>query len=310
MIRSRRALRTERTEGSAVALSLLACLAALAGCAPSVPALPLASAPDPARGEYLFNAADCVGCHTDKKHGGARLAGGGEIETPFGAYVSRNITPDPVFGIGAWSDADFLRALRWGVSPGGEHYFPAFPFPSFTGMTDRDILDIKAYLFTQMPQPVANRPHEVGFPFDMRASAVLWREIYFTPGPLLPDPGASEAWNRGRYLVTAVGHCGDCHTPRDAFGGSEPERRFAGARLAGPAHKLAPNISPDAENGLGNWSLDDIATVLKTGVTRSGDFVGAPMSDVVEGTAKLSDADRHAIAVYLKSVPPQPGKGG
>jgi mono/diheme cytochrome c family protein len=262
------------------------------------------------RGEYLFNAAGCVGCHTDKENGGARLAGGRAIETPFGAYFSRNITPDPVHGIGAWSDADFLRALRRGIAPDGAHYFSAFPFPAFTGMTDRDILDIKAYLFTQKPEPTQNKPTAAGFPFNVRVAMVLWRALYFTPGPLEPDPAKSTEWNRGAYLVKAVSHCGECHTPRTALGGLEHDRELAGARLPGPGDKRAPNITPDATDGTGSWTIDDAAALLKIGIKQNGDFVGEPMSDVVEGTGKLSDADRRAIAVYLKSVPAVPGKGG
>ncbi|HKW54713.1 MAG TPA: cytochrome c, partial [Stellaceae bacterium] len=273
-----------------------------------------ASAADPAaarRGKYLLDAANCAGCHTDTKHGGARLAGGKAIDTPFGAYLSRNITPDPTDGIGNWSDADFLRALRQGLSPSGAHYFPAFPFPSFTGMTDRDILDIKAYLMTETPVAQPDKPHDVPFPFDVRATMVLWRLLYFTPGPLAPDPAQSAEWNRGAYLVTAVSHCGECHTPRNFLGALQNDRRFAGARLAGPDAKRAPNITPEPRDGIGAWSIDDIANLLKTGMTPEGDFVAAPMSEVVDaGTAKLSDSDRRSIAVYLKSVPVQAGKAG
>jgi mono/diheme cytochrome c family protein len=261
-------------------------------------------------GKYLFDAANCVGCHTDTKHGGARLAGGKAIDTPFGAYYSRNITPDPAYGIGNWSDGDFLRALRQGVSPTGAHYFPAFPFTSFTRMTDRDILDIKAYLFTQPPVARANRAHDVPFPFDVRATMLLWRLLYFGEGPLEPDPEQSPEWNRGAYLVNAVSHCGECHTPRNFLGALDADRRFAGARLAGPDAKRVPNITSDPRDGIGAWSLDDIAALLKTGITPEGDVVGAAMSEVVEGTAKLTDSDRRSIALYLKSLPAQPGKGG
>jgi mono/diheme cytochrome c family protein len=274
-------------------------------------AVPIAADPEAAkRGEYLFNAGNCVGCHTDKQHGGARLAGGGAIETPFGTYFSRNITPDPVHGIGAWSDADFLQALRQGISPGGEHYFSAFPFPAFTFMSDRDILDIRAYLATQPPSAQPNRPHEVSFPYDVRLSMVLWRALYFEPGPMASNPAQSAEWNRGAYLATAVSHCGECHTPRTALGGLDQDRRFGGNKLSGPKGKLAPNISTDMTNGIGKWSSKDIVELLKSGVTPDGDFVAAPMSEVVEGTAKLTDADRMALATYLKSLPAVPGKGG
>jgi len=285
----------------------------LAACA-GTPPLPGAPAvPDPAavaRGQYLFDAANCVGCHTDKARGGARLAGGRAVETPFGAYVSRNITPDLEHGIGAWSDADFLRALRDGRSPSGAHYFAAFPFASFTRMTDRDITDIRAYLATQPAAAAANRPHDVPFPFDVRLTMLAWRALYFEEGPLAPDPGRDAEWNRGAYLVEAVAHCGECHTPRTWLGGREDDRRLAGSRLYGNGASRAPNITPDPVDGIGRWSIDDIVAVLRSGTVPSGDTVGAPMSEVVEGTAKLTDGDRRAIAVYLKSLPALPGKGG
>jgi mono/diheme cytochrome c family protein len=285
-------------------------VAVLAGCAPDRP-VPVAPAPPPddtavARGAVLAAAANCAGCHTDATHGGARFAGGKAIETPFGAYYSRNITPDPEHGIGRWSDGDFLRALREGLSPSGAHYFAAFPFAAFTGMTDRDILDIFAYLRSQPPAPTANRAHDVGFPFDVRLSMVLWRALYFTEGPLAQDPAHDAEWNRGAYLANAVAHCGECHTPRTALGGLDATRRFAGARLAGPDPKTVPDITPQRGDGIASWSLDDIARVLKDGTTPIGDTVAAPMSEVVEGTAQLSDADRRAIAVYLKALPALP----
>ncbi len=263
------------------------------------PAVPDADAVK--RGEYLADAADCVGCHTDKKHHGQPFAGGGEVPTPFGIYFSGNITPDPVHGIGAWSDQDFLRALRQGISPSGEYYFPAFPFPSFTGMTDRDILDIRAYLLTQQRATTVNQPPAAAFPYNVRSSMEPWRLLYFSEGPLAPDPSKAPEWNRGRYLVSAVAHCGECHTPRDSMGGLETEHSLAGA-------DLAPNITPDVAHGIGKWSLDDIATVLKLGKKPDGSAVKSPMSEVAEGTSKLTDADRLAIAVYLKSVPALPSQ--
>ncbi|MBV8653021.1 MAG: cytochrome c [Alphaproteobacteria bacterium] len=294
--------------------ALVAALAAIVSCDGEAPvATTPPTTPDPAaaaRGQYLANAANCVGCHTDKEHGGALFAGGKAVDTPFGAYYSHNITPDPVNGIGAWSDADFLRALRRGVSPTGAHYFPAFPYTSFTRMTDDDIRDIHAYLLTLTPEPTKNRPHDVSFPYDVRLTMVPWRMLYFTPGVFQPDPNHDATWNRGAYLVTAVAHCGECHTPRDFLGAVEDDRAFGGGTLYGPGAKHAPNITPDPADGIGKWSLDNIVTVLKFGQLPNGDFVSAPMSEVVTGTAKLTDADRMAIAVYVKSLPPVPGKGG
>jgi mono/diheme cytochrome c family protein len=292
-------------------LVMLALSGAIYACSPGRHVPAPQSAPDAdavIRGEYLANAGNCAGCHTDKKHHGQPFAGGGEVPTPFGIYYSRNITPDPDFGIGAWSDQDLLRALRQGISPSGAPYFPAFPFPSFTGMTDRDILDIRAYLLTQQPAAIGNMPHAVSFPYNLRSTMVFWRLLYFNEGPLAPDPSRSPEWNRGRYLVDAVAHCGECHTPRNFVGASEKGRSFAGAQLSGADGKWAPNITPDAAHGIGKWSLDDIATVLQLGTTPDGSVVETPMSEIVEGTSKLTDADRAAIAVYLKSVPGLPSQ--
>jgi mono/diheme cytochrome c family protein len=294
-------------------LVVLAVSATISACSPAG-RLPAAQSDHPAppdadavkRGEYLTDAANCVGCHTDKKHHGPPFAGGGEVPTPFGVYFSRNITPDPEHGIGAWSDQDFLRALRQGISPSGEYYFPAFPFPSFTGMTDRDILDIRAYLLTQKPAPIVNKPPEVRFPYGIRSTMAFWRLLFFKEGPLTPDPGKDAEWNRGRYLVSAIAHCGECHTPRNSLGAPETGHSLAGAQLAGADGNYAPNITPDVAHGIGKWSLDDIANVLKLGLTPDGSPVEAPMSEVVDGTSKLTDADRSAIAVYLKSVPALP----
>ena len=279
------------------ALFGLFCLAlALQGCAERRGDLNgAAAAPDPAaakRGEYLYIAGNCGGCH-------GKGEGGRAIATAFGTFYSRNITPDPAHGIGRWSDKDFIRALRDGVSPEGEYYFPAFPFTSFTGMSDRDILDLRAYLTTLAPSSAANRPADTILP---RAAMALWRGFYFTPGPWARDPSRSEEWNRGAYLANAVAHCGECHTPRDALGGMEIARRFAGGKLADNSGKDAPNLTPAR---LGAWRVEDFATVLETGMKPDGDFVAKPMSEVAEATAKLTPADRRAIAAYIKSLPPK-----
>lgn len=289
----------------------MAIVCSLVGCAPQRIAPAGISSADPgavARGEYLVTAANCAGCHTDKDHGGARFAGGKPVYTPFGEFYSRNITPDPDHGIGTWSDRDFLTALRTGISPAGAHYFPVFPFTSFTWMTDRDILDIKAYLFSQPPAPAVNRPHDVMFPFDMRIMMAPWRALYFREGPFVPAAGQGVEWNRGAYLATAVVHCPECHTPRNLLGASESDRAFAGAPVYGPGHNYAPNITSDPRDGIGSWSLDDVTTLLSLGMTPKGDFVAGPMAEVVDGTAKLTNADRRAIAVFIKSLPPRSGR--
>ena len=259
---------------------------------------------DAERGKYLFAAAGCATCHTDKKGKGAPLAGGRKLKTPFGVFFSPNITPDPEVGIGKWSDRDFIRALRQGVAPDGRHYFPVFPYPSYTGITERDILDLKAYLFTRPPAKTANKPHDAAPPFGWRFLVPLWKALYFTPGPFRDDPARSAQWNRGAYLVTALGHCAECHTPRDGLGGPKSGMALAGT-TKGPEGGLIPNITPDKETGIGRWSDGDLQEVLKSGMLPDGDFVGDVMGDVVdETTGRLKVADIKAIIHYLRSVAP------
>lgn len=254
------------------------------------------------RGEVLFNAADCTGCHTDAKGGGQPLAGGRPLATPFGTFYGPNITPDKQYGIGGWTAAQFHDALRKGVDREGHYLFPVFPFPSFTGMSDADIADLYAYLQSRPVVAQPNKPHEVKAPFGWRFLQVFWRALFFTPGPLAPVEGQSAEWNRGRYLAEAVVHCGECHTPRNFMGGIKRGQAFAG-NPQGPDGQKAPNITADAETGIGKWSVEDIATLLKTGQTPEFDFVGSGMAEVVKGTAALSDEDRRAIAVYVRSIP-------
>jgi mono/diheme cytochrome c family protein len=255
------------------------------------------------RGEILFGAADCTGCHTDAKGGGQPLAGGRALQTPFGLFYSPNITADRQFGIGGWSEAEFRRALRQGIGRRGQYLFPVFPFTSFTGMSDGDIADLYAYLEARPAIATANKPHQVGPPFGWRFLLVFWRLLFFDQGPLAPVPAQSAEWNRGRYLAEAVVHCGECHTPRNFMGALRRSRGYSG-NPDGPDGQKAPNITPDPETGIGTWSLDDITTLLKTGQTPDFDFVGSGMAEAVKGMAALSDGDRRAIAVYLKSLPP------
>ena len=244
-----------------------------------------------------------MGCHTDAKNKGQALAGGRALKTPFGIYYSPNITPDPDTGIGKWSDQDFLRALRNGVAPDGSHYFPVFPYPSYTGMTDRDMLDIKAYIFTLPKQQSPNRPHDVPPPFGWRFLMPVWKTLFFTPGPLRPDPAKSAQWNRGAYLVRAVGHCGECHTPRNLLGAKKPDMHMAGT-AEGPDGGTVPNITPDRKTGIGRWSADELEDFLDSGMLPDGDFAGSDMGDVIDqSTSRLSTADRKAMVAYLRSLP-------
>jgi len=259
---------------------------------------------DVKRGEYLFAAAGCKGCHTDVKHKGPPLAGGRQLKTAFGVFYSPNITPDLDYGIGKWSDADFIRALRFGLAPDGRHYFPVFPYPSYTGITDRDLMDIKAYLFTRPASAKANKPHDINPLFGQRFLIAVWKTLYFKPGPFKPSPEKSGIWNRGAYLVNALSHCAACHTPRNALGVIKRDRWMAGTN-EGPQGGTIPNITPDRETGIGRWPKGDLEEVLQTGLLPDGDFVGDSMGEVVDDvTGKLVSDDIKAIATYLRSLPP------
>jgi mono/diheme cytochrome c family protein len=256
------------------------------------------------RGKYLFRIAGCLGCHTDVKNKGAPLAGGRALRTPFGTFYGPNITAHPDAGIGGWSDEDFVRALRQGVAPEGHHYFPVFPYPSFTGMTEEDMLAIKAYIFSLPAIDQANRPHEIDFPFGWRFLMTFWKWVNFPQGPMVPDPSRSETWNRGAYLAEALGHCGECHTPRDVMGALDASMAYAGTP-DGPDGEDVPNITADPETGIGRWSDGDLRFLLRTGLLPDGDAVGGAMGEVVdEGTSHLTDADIEGIITYLKSLPP------
>src|SRR6201984_662803 len=216
------------------------------------------------RGEYLVRAGGGFSCHTVA--GGEKLAGGRALATPFGTFYSPNITPDPDTGIGRWTDAQFLRALREGVRPDGANYFPVFPYASFTGITDSDATAIKAYLFSLPAVRQQNRPHDVAFPFSWRFLQAGWKLLFFTPGPFQPVSDRNAAYNRGAYLVTALAHCGECHTPRNSLGGLRSGLALAGTP-DGPYGQSVPNITPDHATGIGDWETDDIVTLLKTGKT-------------------------------------------
>ena len=282
-------------------LALLAS-AMLAGAA--VAAEPDPASEDPAaRGAYVLHAAGCATCHTDVANGGAFLAGGRMLSSPWGAIAAPNITPDAETGIGGWSDEDFVRALSEGKSPAGRTYYPAFPYTAYTHMRREDMLDLKAYLDTVEPVRAPNRPHALRFPFSVRLFLHPWRWLFFERGPDRPDPGADERVARGRYLVEALGHCAECHTPRNMLGATKRARHMAGSRY-GPGGLSVPNITPDVETGIGAWSALDLVFFLRTGFTPAGDDVQGEMREAIDdGLRHLTQADLEAIAAYLKSLP-------
>jgi mono/diheme cytochrome c family protein len=255
-----------------------------------------------AKGEYLTRAGGCFSCHTAP--GGQPLAGGRALATPFGTFYSPNITPDAETGIGRWTDAQFLRALHNGVRPDGSDYFPVFPYPSFTGITRVDALAIKAYLFSRPAVRHPNRVHDVAFPFSWRFLQSGWRLLFFRPGPFRPSPDRTAGYNRGAYLVTALGHCGECHTPRNALGATRSSLQLAG-NADGPDRQIVPNITPDPATGIGQWQKPDLMGLLKTGTTPEQTTVKGAMREAIEdGFKYLRDDDLAAIADYLLAQPP------
>lgn len=256
------------------------------------------------RGEYLFRAGGCVSCHTDEKNKGPALAGGRALETPFGTFFSPNITPDKATGIGNWSDADFLRALKQGKRPDGANYFPVFPYPTYTKMTDADALAIKAYLFSLPAVNRPNKPHDVGFPFSWRFLQTGWRVLFFSPGDWKADSSKPASWNRGGYLVEALAHCQECHTPRNKLGGLETAKAFSGTK-DGPEGQAVPNITPDKDTGIGFWTREDLAKALKTGETPNYSELARSMREAIEhGLKYLTEEDRLAMAEYILSQKP------
>jgi len=267
-------------------------------------ASPVVSAADDLleRGRYLTYAGGCISCHTEDVEDAAPLAGGRALETPFGTFFSPNITPHRETGIGDWSEDGFLAALWQGISPEGEHYFPAFPYTSYTGVSRADGLAIRAYLLSLDPVSKVNREHDLSWYMSSRLAAGAWKAVNFEPRRFAPEAGRDEQWNRGAYLVRHLGHCGECHTPRGVTGVLDRGAEMAGGELG--SEKI-PNITPHASDGIGRWSTSDIEYFLDFGMLPGGDFAGSSMAEVIEdNTSKLTREDRLAIAAYLKSLPP------
>ena len=272
------------------------CALLLLACAGS------ANAQDARRGAYLAKAADCIGCHTEQKPDATAFAGGRALATPFGTFYGTNITPDEKNGIGRWTEADFFRAMQKGKRPDGWPYFPAFPYPSFTKITDKDLRDLWAYLRSLPPSPRANHPHELRFPFRFRVLLFPWKWLFFTPGRFAGAPGATQLLERGAYLVQALGHCGECHTPRNFFGSSKKDRYLAGGK--GPDGKNVPNLTPTRLEKLSDADLKDLLT---SGIYPDGDLPAEAMAEVIRNTtSQLTAQDLDALIAYLRSLPRLP----
>ena len=274
-----------------------------AGAAPAIAGAP-ASADALARGEYLTKAADCVACHTVPESG-RPFAGGVAFKLPIGTIYSSNITADPINGIGGWSDDEFLRAVRDGIGKNGEHLYPAFPYTSYTKLSRDDVLAIKAYLLSLPAVKQPNRANDLGFPFNQRWAIGFWNAAFFKDRRFVADAGKPAEWNSGAYLASALGHCRECHTPRNLAFGLEHGKELSGEELQG---WRAYNITPDVKYGIGAWSDAEIAQYLKTGFAAGHASAGGPMGEAVSHSLQYLDAaDVTALIAYLRSVPAHEG---
>jgi mono/diheme cytochrome c family protein len=260
--------------------------------------------PDLANGLTTFNAGGCSSCHAvPNQPDRLRLGGGLAIASPFGTFYVPNISPDPNDGIGRWTEADFVTAVQKGTSPTGVHYFPAFPYTSYQHAKLEDVRDLFAYLKTLAPVSGKVRDHDMRFPFSIRRNVGVWKFLFMDGKPFVADAARSAQWNRGAYLVNSLGHCVECHSPRNFLGGIVAAQRFAG----GPdpeGEGWVPNIT---QKGLAEWSAKDIEYFLETGQMPDGDSAGGSMARVIKNTSQLSPEDRAGIADYIKSLAPVDG---
>lgn len=265
--------------------------------------------PSAAAGERIFWAGGCASCHATpvdgkRARGDAklRLGGGAEFETEYGVFRAPNISPHETDGIGGWSMLDFVNAMQKGVSPRGKHYYPSFPYTSYARMRTEDVMDLKAYLDTLPAVGGGPDGHELAFPWNVRRGLGAWKRLYLDDAAVVALDTDDPAVLLGQSLVEGAGHCGECHTPRDGFGGLLAERWLAGAPDMEGRGRV-PNITPGAGE-LSGWSAGDISYYLESGFTPEFDTVGGTMVAVQENMAQLTRADRDAIAAYLKSIPP------
>jgi mono/diheme cytochrome c family protein len=270
----------------------------------TIPAAPVTAiephTPDLANGREMFYAGGCSSCHAvPKQNDPTRLGGGLALGSPFGTFYVPNISSDPRDGIGDWSDIQFITAMTKGVSPAGEHLFPAFPYTSYYNMRYGDLRDLFAYLKTLPAVAGRVRDHDLWFPFNIRRAVGIWKLLFFNSEPFTPDASKSAQWNRGAYLVNGPGHCAECHSPRDVFGAVIESLRFSG----GPSPDGQGGVPNITQYKLENWTEQDIAGTLTDGVTPDAGLVGGSMIEVVANTSKLTAGDRMAIAAYIKSLP-------
>ncbi|CAK0744736.1 putative Diheme cytochrome c-type [Gammaproteobacteria bacterium] len=258
------------------------------------------------QGQYIFRLAGCQGCHTDTKHKGAVLAGGRALVTPFGTFYPPNLTSDPKFGLGNWSEDDFIRALKNGVSPSGKSYFPVFPYTSYTHMSREDMHALWAYLRTVPAVVQPNRDHDLPW-YLGRLASWGWQFLFFTPDLVGMPSSPATAVNRGAYIATALAHCEECHTPRNIFGVLNHRMAYAGTK-DGPEGTSVPSITKDTKNRISKWSHSDLVDFFTEGALPDGDYVGGLMAEVVDnGLKHLTKEDAKALATYIllfQSAPP------
>lgn len=253
---------------------------------------------NPNQGAYLARMSGCIACHTNVEGGGAPLAGGLLLDTKFGKFYAPNLTTHKNAGLGNWTIAQFSKAVRQGVSPEGEPYYPAFPYPFYAKFSDQDIADLWAAFKTVPPADVPSIPHELKFPFNIRTGLKLWRTAFVDLSGFEANPAKSQEWNRGKFIVTGPAHCGACHTPRN-FAGARDVKEFLHGSKDLPGGGSSPHITTSALNENG-WTISDLSYALKSGILPDGDVFGGAMAEVVRyGTSFLSDDDLNAIAIYL-----------
>jgi mono/diheme cytochrome c family protein len=295
-----------------IVVGLLAVVAAAALWFLTAPAkvalsdIPPGYTPNLANGEAMFIAGNCSACHmTPGQDDRTKLAGGLKLKSPFGTFVTPNISPDPKAGIGAWTERDFVSAMKRGVDDEGHHLYPAFPYAAYSLMKTSDVRDLFAYLKTLPAIATPSAPHDLKFPFNIRRAVGVWKLLYFKPHEFVADPKRSAEWNRGAYLAEGPAHCAECHTPRNALGGVEEPQLDAGAPNLEAGGRFASNITPH-KDGLGDWSAQDIADFLKSGTDKCFNEPTG-MKDVIASTSKLSDADLAALGAYIHALPAKAG---
>ncbi len=273
---------------------------------PPVPSLPATASPEQLAGEKLYRVSGCVGCHSPPFISASHLGGDRDLPTIFGRFYAPNISPDPIAGIGNWTEADFKKAMQQGISPSGKRYWPTFPYMAYTKMTEEDIQSLWAYLQSQPAVNTTPRPHEINPNYKLPGLLRIWRTMEFKAGTYQPDPELSGQENRGAYLVKAVAYCDQCHTPRNKMGKLVDQYYLAGGSNPGKS-EIHPNLTPHPEKGIGLWSNQDMVVFLRSGKKPDGSIAdhNQVMAEKIEDSyTYFSEEDMLAISAYLKSLPP------